>query len=262
MGYAKWIGAFMGLMNGGPIGALAGFVIGSIADKAIGNGKISLNRQPPGTGPESESTRQEGERNGFLFSLMVLTYDIMQADGKIMHSEMETMRAFLRNNFGEDAVSQGEDIIRKLNEKRKQMGDAWWRKQIQDCCRQMSSVLTYEQRLQLVSYLIDLAKADGKTDTSEINAIKADARTMGVSDSDVDQMMGLGGKTLEDAYRVLGVSPDATDDEVRKAYRTLALKHHPDRVQALGEDVRLAAEKKFQEINDAKERVWKARGMK
>ena len=60
---------------------------------------------------------------------------------------------------------------------------------------------------------------------------------------------------------MLGVSPSASDDELRKAYRRLALEHHPDRVAALGEDVRRAAEKKFQEINAAKDRIWKARGL-
>ena len=54
----------------------------------------------------------------------------------------------------------------------------------------------------------------------------------------------------------------ATDEEVRAAYRKLALKHHPDKVAALGEDIRKAAEVKFQQINAAKERVYKARGMK
>ena len=84
---------------------------------------------------------------------------------------------------------------------------------------------------------------------------------MGLEESELDSMLKLSGGTLDDAYAVLGVSPDATDDEVRRAYRTLALKHHPDRVATLGDDIRRAAEKKFQEINEAKERIYKARGM-
>ena len=66
---------------------------------------------------------------------------------------------------------------------------------------------------------------------------------------------------LEAAYKVLGISPSATDDEVKAAYRQMALKHHPDKVATLGEDVRKAAEKKFQEINDAKDKIYKARGL-
>ena len=74
-------------------------------------------------------------------------------------------------------------------------------------------------------------------------------------------MLNLNSNSIEDAYKVLEISPDATDDEVRKAYRKLALKHHPDRVATLGEDVRNAAQKKFQEINTAKERIYKVRGI-
>ena len=77
-----------------------------------------------------------------------------------------------------------------------------------------------------------------------------------------EQMMGLGGSTLEDAYRVLGITPDATDDEVRRAYKRMALENHPDRVASLGDDIRRAAEKKFKEINEAKERIYRARGIK
>jgi DnaJ like chaperone protein len=84
---------------------------------------------------------------------------------------------------------------------------------------------------------------------------------MQISKSDVESMFNLGGNTLEEAYKVLGVSPDATDDEVRKAYRKLALQHHPDRVATLGEDIRRAAEQKLQKINEAKERIYKERGM-
>jgi DnaJ like chaperone protein len=70
-----------------------------------------------------------------------------------------------------------------------------------------------------------------------------------------------GVSNLDAAYKVLGLTNDATDDEVKAAYRKMALKHHPDRVATLGEDVRKAAEKKFQEINEAKEQIYKARGL-
>jgi DnaJ like chaperone protein len=106
-----------------------------------------------------------------------------------------------------------------------------------------------------------IARADGRVDDSEVKALKEVARWMQMRESDVDSLLHLQGDTLDDAYKVLGVSPDATDDEVKRAYRRLALEHHPDRVAKLGDDVRVAAEKKFQEINAAKERIWKARGL-
>ena len=112
-----------------------------------------------------------------------------------------------------------------------------------------------------VKAIIDQLGADGRVDATEVTAMKECARWMQMSEDEVDSMMGLGKNDLKSAYQVLGVSPDATDDEVKRAYRKLALEHHPDKVAALGEDIRKVAEKKFQEINDAKERIWKARGL-
>ena len=68
--------------------------------------------------------------------------------------------------------------------------------------------------------------------------------------------------SLEAAYKVLEILPTATDEEVRAAYRKLVLKHHPDRVATLGEDIKRAAEEKLQDINNAKEIIYKARGIK
>ena len=96
---------------------------------------------------------------------------------------------------------------------------------------------------------------------TEVNALKEIAAWMQMPESEIDSMLNLQKDDLESAYKVLGVTPEATDDELRRAYRRLALEHHPDRVAALGDDVRRAAEKKFQEINAAKERIWKARGL-
>lgn len=67
---------------------------------------------------------------------------------------------------------------------------------------------------------------------------------------------------LDEAYRTLGINESATDDEVRQAYRRMALKYHPDRIASQGEAARLTEERTFQQINQAKERIFKARGLK
>lgn len=67
--------------------------------------------------------------------------------------------------------------------------------------------------------------------------------------------------TLQEAYRTLGISSTATDEEVRQAYRQMALRYHPDRVEAQGETARQEAEKRFREITEARDIIMRARGL-
>jgi DnaJ like chaperone protein len=259
MAYGKWIGAWIGAMSGGVLGALAGFAIGSLFDKVTedsGSANPTTDNRFSG-----QQRQQEGARNGFLFSLMVLSAHIIQADGKIMHSEMETVRRFLRAHFGETAVQQGESILRRLFEYRNLNGEAMWNRQIQEACLEMRGAMPEEHRMQLVAFLAEIAKADGSVDAVEVNALREVAAFLGLNAGMADQLLSLGSNTVDDAYKVLGVSSDATDEEVRSAYRKLVRQNHPDRVATLGTDVMEAAKKKMQEINDAKERVYKVRGM-
>lgn len=255
---AKWIGGVIGFMAGGPLGALAGYALGSLFDNT-GNVETGYYTESQGTGCNY------GQRNSFLFSLLVMASYIIKADGKVMHSEMEYVRNFLRTNFGENAVNEGQQILLNLFEQRKRM-DAQnpyaFKNTIHDCGRQIAANLSYEERLQLLAFLANIAKSDGHVCAAEIEALKEVALSMNLSASEVESMLNLGGNSLDAAYKVLEVSPQATDSEVRAAYRKLALKHHPDRVATLGEDIRKAAEEKFQEINNAKDMIYKARGMK
>ncbi|MBQ8047580.1 MAG: TerB family tellurite resistance protein [Prevotella sp.] len=275
MSSAKWIGGFLGFINGGPIGALAGFALGWLFDQLINESSAieadfnnrEYDNNSYGTHRNNyaydEQRYQEGQRNSFLFSMLALASYVIRADGKIMHSEMEVVREFLRQNFGEAAKQQGEQILLRLFEQQKQMGTAAFRTTIMQSCRQIAANMDYSQRLQLLNFLVIIAQADGQVAQEEVAAIRELASYLGISGQDVESMLNLrsGATDLESAYKVLGVSPDATNDEVKAAYRKMALQHHPDRVAALGEDVRQAAEKKFQEINDAKERIYKARGL-
>lgn len=284
MTIGKWIGGILGFITtGSPLGALAGYVLGSWFDAALlsfadGNDGPhtfeDAQRRSGSSSTYSRNTRTgytrqqqyEGQRNSFMFSLLVLASYVIKADGKVMHSEMEYVRNMLRLNFGNQAVVEGDEILKKLFERQKQM-DAQragsYKQTVYESCRQIYSNMSYEQRLQLLDFLCEIARADGNVPKSEIEALRWIASSLGLSSKEADSMLNLdsGANNLEAAYKVLEISPDATDDEVRKAYRKLALKHHPDKVATLGEDVRKAAEKKLQEINAAKDLIYKSRGL-
>ena len=137
-----------------------------------------------------------------------------------------------------------------------------FRQTIRECGAQIAYNMSYEERLQLLAFLAEIAKSDGHVCPAEIDALKEVANALGLSEREIESMLNLCGDSLEDAYKVLEIEPTATDDEVRAAYRRMAVKHHPDKVANLGEDIRKAANEKLQKINEAKERIYKARGMK
>jgi DnaJ like chaperone protein len=264
MALGKWIGGFLGFMSGGPLGALAGIVLGGLFDSVLDAVNTPETQGTFDSAFERQRAQQQayqGQRNSFLFSMLVLASYIIKADGKVMHSEMELVRNMLRQSFGESGCQQGDDILHKLFDEQKRVGASQFRNTVSQCCQQIARNMDYAQRLQLLNFLVLISQADGKVDPTEVTAMKECAQWMHMKTDDVDSMLGMGKDDLESAYQVLGVSPDASDAEVKRAYRRLALNHHPDKVAALGEDVRKAAEKKFQKINEAKERIWKARGL-
>ena len=175
MGIGKWIGGVLGFMAFGPLGALAGIILGSFFEEGANMTGQSFGG---GTNYDDEYTRRDpyaGERNSFLFSMLVMASYIIRADGKIMHSEMEYVRQFLRRNFGEIAVSQGEEILLKLFDQAKRMdqeNNMGFKNTIRECGTQIAYNLSYEERLQLLAFLAEIAKSDGNVCAAEINALK------------------------------------------------------------------------------------------
>jgi DnaJ like chaperone protein len=250
-------------MADGPLGALAGVVIGAIFDEALsmGNDRVAKSSGQASTAEEDE----RGTQNSFRFSLLVLASYIIRADGKVMHSEMEYVRTFLRQAFGANAEREGNEILLRIFEERKKMertDPQSFRTMIQQCAAQVAACLPLEQRLQLLAFLCGIARADGEVHALEVQALKEIAHHMGLNDAEVDSMLNLGGTSVEEAYKVLEITPEATDSEVRAAYRNMVRKHHPDKVQTLGEDVKRAAEEKMQKINEARDIIFQSRGMK
>lgn len=256
MGLGKWITGIFGWALFGPIGGLLGFLLGKLAEGSITTKWISGYDTETESGGESHArtapNRNNAQRSSFLFSLMVLSTAVIKADGKFMRSELDYVKNFIRNNFGEQAVSEAMTIIKELMQK-----DV----DVYKVGSQVRSNMNYSQRMQLFHYLVGLAQADGVVTDSELEALKNIASAMGLSSTDTESILSMFKNDIEAAYKVLEIDSSATDDEVKKAYRKLAAKHHPDKVATLGPDVQKAAEEKFKTIQEAYEKVKKDRGM-
>jgi DnaJ like chaperone protein len=189
----------------------------------------------------------------FNVSLLVLTAAVMKADGIVRKSELDYVKSFYVQNFGVEAAKR---YIKMLNEILKSDIN------VQDVSRQIGRFMDYSSRLQLMHYLFGIALADGTAGKSEVNLISEIAAAMGVGTADFQSLKAMFVKDSDSAYKILEISPDATDDEVKFAYREMAKKYHPDLVSHLGEDIQGAAEKKFQTVNEAYEAIKKERGFK
>ena len=274
MGTTKWITGLLGWVTGGPIGALIGYLVGAAVETYI-----EMARQIPGgsSGEGASRSRQGGsyrqggyntggsgyqrtnggysaaeQRNSFMVSLLVLSSAVIRADGKTLQSELDYVRNFVRSNFGEAATYQAMTILNELNAKQVN---------IYEVGAQIASYMNYSQRLQLFDYLTRLAVADGEFSPSEKSVLEAIASAIRINASDAASVIAMFYKDTESAYAVLEISPSATDDEVKSAYRRMAMKNHPDKVATLGPEVQKAAAEKFRKIQEAYETIKKQRGM-
>lgn len=255
----KWLFGLLGWAIYGPIGAIIGFLIGSATDstgvKSIPGYNSDTGYNGSGSGRTnggygSGYTPQE-QRNSFMISLLVLSTAIMKADGKVLKSELEFVKNFIRNNFGESAVSEGLTIIKKLLNQNIN---------VPQVCAQIKVFMPASQRLQLYHYLAGIAQADGIFTKEEYDLLKDIASYLAISQKDAQSILEMYGGSDFDPYKILEISRNATDDEVKKAYRKMAIKYHPDKVETLGDDVKKAAEEKFKNVQIAYEKIKKERG--
>lgn len=255
MGAGKWIGGFLGWVALGPIGALLGFWFGSAVDGIIERSGLLTDGGASATNTRTTNrttyTASE-QRNSFLVSLLVLSAAVIRADGKTLQAELEYVKDFVRRNFGDVAVP---DAMRMLEEFTRQDVN------IYSVGPQIARYMNYSQRLQLFHYLVQIAMADGNFDKKEKGVLEAIGATIGLSQGDYASVISMFYKETNAAYTVLEVSPNASDDEVRTAYRKMAMKNHPDKVATLGPDIQKAAAEKFRQVQEAYETIKKERGM-
>ncbi len=241
MGSGKWIAGALGWAMFGPIGGILGYYFVSRIERLI---------ESSGVYGEEQSWNQ-GQRNSFLMSLLVLSAAVIKADGKTTLQELATLRTFFSRNFGPQAGNEAEEIVKEILTKDINLYEV--------CC-QIRSCMDYSQRLQLYHYLVSLGSCDGLVQ-GEIDALEVIASYIGLSKAEADSIFAQFRPSNDSNYRILEIDPSTSDDDVKKAYRKMAVKYHPDKVATLGEDVQKAAEEKFKAMNQAYEAICKERGI-
>ena len=223
--------------------ALAGFFLGSFFDEA------EIINQKPQTETIGKAQITQGD---YMFSLLVLVTAVLKADGKILRSELDYVKEFLIRSFGIEGAKQALVILKDLTHQNIPVADI---------CNQIRKYVDYSSRLQLVHFLFGIANADGLVHPDELSLIRQIATGLGVSEADYKSLEAMFVPKTDWAFDILEIPQSATNEEIKKAYRKMALKYHPDKVSYLGEDVQKAANEKFQKLNEAYQLIVKERSI-
>ncbi len=284
MGIGKWILTGLGWSTLGPIGGIVGYLIGNTIEKhnagrreQIDNSNSSTDSQWSSKGYSQGSRRyyNTGSSADINAALLVLMASVMKADDVVKKSELDLVKRFLVSNYGED---KAKEMLLKLRDIQKDDIP------VDDVCQQIKRNTDYTTRYHMLDFLFSIASADGDVSFKELNLLRTISNRLGINARDYLSIMsrhinsGFGGGYQEtnygsynngsgqtqkkDPYNVLGIERTASDDEVKKAYRRLAMKYHPDKVEGMGEEMKKNAETQFREINEAYETIKAERGMK
>ncbi|MDC1080820.1 TerB family tellurite resistance protein [Flavobacteriaceae bacterium] len=240
----KWIGAALGYTYLRFGGAVLGYFIGSMIE--------GLMKRSSGASFNSTSFRTMGS-NQFELNLLALAAMVIKADNKVEEKELRFVRNYFIANYGADYAST---IFSKFNTEIK--------KEVQDLSKIARLFVTstpYNTRLQIVHFLFGIANADGSVSRSELNKIQQIAAALGIRRMDIESVKAMFVQQAGNAYKILEIDSNATDAEVKKAYRTMAKKHHPDKLNTADQALKKGAQEKFQQIQAAYEKIQRERGL-
>lgn len=237
----RMFGAGLGWAFAGPIGGLIGWWLGGQVDGTPEWGTTA--------GPRTSQQTRPGD---FAIAMLVLVAAVMKADGKVVKAELDYVKQFLIKSFGRDNAQEMLVLLKNLLEQE------YYIYEISD---QINRHMNTAEKLQLMHVLFGISQADGHVHSSEVEIIQEIGRNLKLNQSDVDAIMAIFIETANAYYKILEIEPSATDQEIKKAYRSMAARFHPDKVQHLGPEFQKMAEDKFKAINEAYQQIKTERGI-
>lgn len=243
----KWILAVLGYMFYRFPGAIMGFIIGTLIDNWVRSSS-------GGFQTIFTNTRTEHVSPGdFELNLLSLASLVIKADGSVTQQEMDYVRQYFVQAYGKERANA---TFRTFNEvvKSREISGARIGRYLQQKTR-------YEVRLQILHFLFNIAKADGLVSEAELRRLSEISGYLNLMQRDFESIKAMFFKSADNAYKILEIEKSATDAEVKKAFRTMAKKYHPDKLQHMDEAYRKGAEEKFRKVQEAYEHIQKERGI-
>lgn len=248
----KFIGAIIGffLLGRNFLGAFLGFIVGSFIDNFATGSKKGGSAEDVFSYYQQRAGRDHGD---FATMLIALSAAVMRADGKVLKVELDFIKSFFAQQFGPQFSSAHLQTLKHFVNG----GEI----PLEQICNDIKIRTQVEVRIQLLHYLFGIAKADGHVSDIEIQLINRIANLMGVPQSDFESLKNMFYRDSNSDYKVLGIEPSATEEEIKKAYRQMAIRYHPDKVASMGDEYQKGAQEKFQKIQEAYENIKKQRGI-
>ena len=188
----------------------------------------------------------------FEINLLALASLVIKADGKVTQNELDFVRRYFVSAYGKNRANE---VFKIFNQNVKNKGIS-----VSKISRLFNLALNYESRLQVIHFLFAIAKADGNISELEIKKVLEFSNLFKLSYADFLSIKAMFIKETDNAYKILELNKTATNDQIKKSYRELAKKHHPDKVQHLGDAYVKAAQDKFQQIQKAYQNIKNERG--
>ncbi len=243
--FVKWLGAGLGFALGGPIGSVLGFAVGNFID-----GFSKKDIEEARRYQSSSRTVQSGD---FEISLLILSSVVIKSDGNIDQHELAFVRQHFKKMYGKERANHAfklfKGFIKNNNISTRQI------------CFQIRQNLSHAARLQLIHFLFGIAKSDGIVIEAEVNVIKTISGYLYISHRDFESIKAMFYNSSDSAYRILEIDKSASDNDIKKAYRKMVKKYHPDKLQHLGEEHIKGATEKFRQVQKAYEQIQKERSL-